>query len=627
MPPHPHRNEDVYTEPVFVALKAASNHVLAAGHVLPTKDSPASKAHTGAVQPTGLTNDDLYDSLAKYRLAAAWAQLPSDDVRNVWYMALSRMRSYLYSKRSPHPMYAQFALTPAPKRNTTLYEDSHFVILRSAANDLLAQGYALPLQKNFLPDPTETTRTLSSPRLTNAPSPPLASSVYHPFAASQARLDLLLSTLSPSRDENDESLALKESAATHDDLDDGTPPSVDPQVPSTANAEKPRAPSQPLTPLAGAETPSPSTAKVPRRFYSRERARLAVSMLREEPQPLGPIAELTDEEVYDTFYKWSRRPDWNLLSSSDVRSYWSKALVRFKSWERAEVRPAKLQGRDLMPPAPDRNTSVYSMALFIDLKYATNDVLAAGYPLTLMQKYLPPPTAQDATTPSGATDSLALVTASYQHHMETDDTISSRVKRMATRSVDSSGAKGTSASQHPSSPYAPASSKQHKSMVIISSKVISTQPSSSRRAAEEKDENSDDEDLPTPAHRKRSHPSKAHYQATSSHHTRKSSHLSSARPASPLSIIPYRNTASAPPSTSKAPSTGSSLKPAHKKAKLVEEDPESESENVQPQFLRPSADPFLKDVILAEFAHLTESFNFQLETSKSRLVDLYDLLE
>lgn len=193
MPEWPSRNVDIFTNPLFIALKVASNALLAEGYHLklaapqlsleafPTDlvlrrskasnansatstsarvssvddlaiDSRRSSASTAArytasteeddgFDPDSLLEDEyIYDTFHLWRRPATWEKCTSK-VCKTWSLSVLQFREWIRFKEE---VSGSSPMPPEPHRNTAIYSHPCFVALKKALIDLRIAGWAIP---------------------------------------------------------------------------------------------------------------------------------------------------------------------------------------------------------------------------------------------------------------------------------------------------------------------------------------------------------------------------------------------------------------------------------------------------------------------------------------------------
>lgn len=273
------------------------------------------------------------------------------------------------------------------------------------------------------------------------------------------------------------------------------------------------------------------------------------------------------------------------VNSGDVRLAWSTAVTAFRKWKQQEE--TKTRPRlNLMPLAPERNAAIFTEPTFVAMKTAYINMLAKNY-----SPKLKPPPRPKAYKPRGR-PSYTIDTSSSEDYEDSDDddlpTPPSRKRSIAEiqRKPPPQYFPPASSARPPPPPpqYSAPSAPAPTFLAHEPPASVAPPPSTS----------------PTPFATK----------------ITRHSAPTAAPPSNPTH--PYSYT---PPATTPGVS---SLKPAYKKAKLVEE---SESKSEEPQLVRPSVNSALiLSLINEQINQLEEEVNLQLRNARRRIAHLCGLL-
>lgn len=85
--------------------------------------------------------------------------------------------------------------------------------------------------------------------------------------------------------------------------------------------------------------------------------------------------QYSDEYIYDHAALWDTE-GFESLPTSDCRIKWSNAVIAFFQWLAEEQ---KRRGREIMPPAPQRNIAIFASRSFISMKNWFNILTDRGY--------------------------------------------------------------------------------------------------------------------------------------------------------------------------------------------------------------------------------------------------------
>lgn len=294
----------------------------------------------------------------------------------------------------------------------------------------------------------------------------------------------------------------------------------------------------------------------------------------------------SSEDLYDVVHTWSAKSAWTREDASDVRSIWSRvfATFRFAKWSKD-----KKLGRDCLPRAPNRDREVMKEPWFKKLKKISNALVAQGYVIPINPKF------------------------------SDDPKVSASRQASKPRQTSSSPQRPTKPAEQPQSARHVMHTRSHEAA------ERATQPCPSNSTSEA--ESSSDEELPTPRARKRPHHHTVNKSSNHSDHAGLSSRLPSS---GPTPSLPNSNRPLAVLSSSSAPATkpiptGSSLVLVHKRAKLVDD---SADENEELQRALPFASSLSNArLIRLEFERLAQNMRSQLESSRSTLHRIFDLVD